>query len=76
MCLKKKWFDDSPLEVLHTQKNHLLFSGQPGEEKHHLVISFHHLVNENHFVFNSSASALGKPSFVDYNYDTLYFQTA
>lgn len=34
---KKKWFDDSPLEALRTQK-HLPFSGEPGEEKHHLVI--------------------------------------
>lgn len=64
----------------HIQK-HLPFSGEPGEEKHcwvivALLIAFHHLVNENHFVFNSSASALRKPSSVDYKYGTLYFQIA
>lgn len=41
-----------------------------------LLIYFHHLENENLFLFKASTSALGKPGFVDYKHGILYFQIA
>lgn len=41
-----------------------------------LLLSFHHLGNENLFTFNSPTNAVGKPSFADYKHGTLYFQIA
>lgn len=77
MWLKKKWFDDSPLEALHKNAYH----SQESQVERSIIwlivillISFHHLENENAFVFNSSTSALEKPSFVDCKHGTLYFQ--
>lgn len=75
MWLKKKSFDDSPLETSHKNTH----GSQESQVERSIIwviivllLFFHQLENENLFAFNSPTSAIGKPSFGDYKHSSLY----